>query len=154
MEHSFIIYSFFFYSMDMNLNWLAIGVCTLLMFMGGAVWHGPIFGKLWMKIHHGDKKFTEEENEKLMQGMWKLMLTEFVVSFLMIIGLACIIQAIPEYSGIRNALMIWVAFVLPTLASSVLWGGDKRKWMFAKVAVTGSYRLLMLVLVGYILSVW
>ncbi len=86
--------------------------------------------------------------------MWKLMLTEFVASFLMIVGLACIIEAIPEYSGMRNALMIWTAFVLPTLTSSVLWGGDKREYMFAKVAVTGSYRLLALLLAGYILSVW
>ena len=140
--------------MEISLNWLAIGVCTLIMFMGGAFWHGPIFGKLWMKIHHGDKQFTPEENAILMKWMWKLMLTEAVASFLMIVGLACIIQAIPEYSGMRNALMIWVAFVLPTLTSSVLWGGDKREYMFAKVAVTGSYRLLILLLAGYILSVW
>ena len=137
-----------------SLNWIAISVCTLIMFMGGAVWHGPIFGKLWMKIHHGDKKFTDAENKKLMEGMWKLMLAEFVVSFLMIVGLACIIRAIPEYSGVRNAFMIWIAFVLPTLTSSVLWGGDKREWMSIKVLITGSYRLLALLLAGYILTIW
>ena len=136
-----------------SLNWIAISVCTLIMFMGGAFWHGPIFGKLWMQIHHGDKKFTEEENMELMKGMWKLMLAEFVVSFLMIVGLACIIRAIPEYSGVQNAFMIWIAFVLPTLTSSVLWGGDKREWMGTKVLITGSYRLLALLLAGYILTI-
>lgn len=137
-----------------SLNWIAISICTLIMFMGGAFWHGPIFGKLWMKIHHGDKKFTDAENKKLMEGMWKLMLAEFVVSFLMIVGLACIIRAIPEYSGVRNAFMIWIAFVLPTLMSSVLWGGDKREWMGMKVLITGSYRLIALLLAGYILTIW
>ena len=86
--------------------------------------------------------------------MWKLMLAEFFVSFLMIIGLACIIRAIPKYSGVRNAFMIWIAFVLPTLTSSVLWGGDKREWMSIKVLITGSYRLIALLLAGYILTIW
>ncbi len=137
-----------------SLNWIAISVCTLIMFMGGAIWHGPIFGKFWMKIHHGDKKFTDAENKELMKGMWKLMLAEFFASFLMIVGLACIIRAIPEYSGVRNAFMIWIAFVLPTLTSSVLWGRDKREWMGMKVLITGSYRLLALLLAGYILTIW
>ena len=75
-----------------------------------------------MKIHHGDKKFIPEEMEKLTAGMWKLMLSELVASFLMIVGLACVIQAIPEYSGVRTAFMVWLAFVLPTLTSSVIWG--------------------------------
>jgi Protein of unknown function (DUF1761) len=137
-----------------ELNWLAIGVCTLLMFAGGALWHGPIFGKLWMKIHHGDKTFTKEENKELMKVMWKLMVTELIASLLMIIGLACIIIAIPEYSGVRNAFMIWLAFVLPTLTSTVIWGGDKKESMCMKIAITGSYRLLALLAIGYILSVW
>ena len=50
-----------------GLNWLAIGVCTLLMFMGGALWHGPIFGKLWVKIHHGDKGMSDAEMKKAME---------------------------------------------------------------------------------------
>ena len=107
-----------------------------------------------MRIHHGDRKFSEAENKKLSEGMWKLILTELVASTLMVIGLACIIRAIPEYSGIQNGLMIWLAFVLPTLTSTVIWGGDEKKWMCTKIAVTGSYRLLALITIGYILSIW
>lgn len=86
--------------------------------------------------------------------MWKLMLTEFIMSLLMIIGLACVIMVMPEYSGIRTAFMVWLAFVLPTLTSSVIWGGDKREWMCKKIAVTGSYRLIALLIAGYILDMW
>lgn len=137
-----------------EINWLAVGVCSFLMFAGGAVWHGPIFGKLWMKIHHGDKKFTDTENKELMKGMWKLLVAEAVASLLMVIGLACIIIAIPEYSGVRNAFMIWLAFVLPTLTSTVIWGGDKKESMCTKITITASYRLIALIAIGYILSVW
>lgn len=136
-----------------ELNWIAIGISTLIMFMGGAFWHGPLFGKLWMKIHHGDKKFTNAENKKMIEGMWKLMLIEFIMSLLMIIGLACIVRAIPQYSGIQTAFLVWLAFILPTLTSSILWGNDEKKWMCKKIAVTGSYRLLALLLAGYLLNV-
>lgn len=82
------------------------------------------------------------------------MLTEFVASALMVIGLACIIVAIPGYSGMRNAVMLWLAFVLPTLMSTVIWGGDAKRWMCTKIAITASYRLIALVGIGYILSMW
>jgi Protein of unknown function (DUF1761) len=137
-----------------EINWIAVGVCSFLMFAGGAVWHGPLFGKIWMKIHHGDKTFTKEENKELMKGMWKLLVTEAVASLLMVIGLACIMGAIPEFSVVRNAFMIWLAFVLPTLTSTVIWGGDKKEYMLTKIAITGSYRLIALLAIGYILSVW
>ena len=86
--------------------------------------------------------------------MWKLMVTELVMCTLMVIGLACVIRAVPEYSGILTAFMVWLAFVLPTLTSTVIWGGDKKEWMCAKVAVTGSYRLIALLAIGYVLSMW
>ena len=107
--------------MEISLNWIAISVCTLIMFIGGAVWHGPIFGKLWMKIHHGDRKFTEEENKKLMEGMWKLILSEFIVSLFIIISLAFLIKMLPSLSGIHVGFLVWIGFVLPTLISSIIW---------------------------------
>ena len=82
------------------------------------------------------------------------MVIELIASALMVIGLACIMGAIPEYSGVRNAFMIWFVFVLPTLTSTVIWGGDKKESMCTKIAITGSYRLIALLAIGYVLSVW
>jgi hypothetical protein len=86
--------------------------------------------------------------------MWKLLVTEFAATALMIVGLACIIIAIPEYSGVKNAFMIWLAFVMPAGVSVVLWGGDKKEWMCTKIALIASNRLIALLVAGYILSVW
>jgi hypothetical protein len=49
----------------MELNWIAIFVITFTAFAGGAIWHGPLFGKLWMKIHHGEKKFSDKEMKEM-----------------------------------------------------------------------------------------
>lgn len=51
--------------MDFSLNWLAIGVITLGHFILGAVWFSAIFGKAWMRIHHGDKIPTKAELDKM-----------------------------------------------------------------------------------------
>lgn len=99
--------------MDISLNWVAIATVTAMIWMFGAVWFGPIWGKLWMRIHHGEKKMSDAEMQEAMKGIWKLLVTEFIASALMVIGLACIIDAIPEYSGVQNAFLIWLAFVMP-----------------------------------------
>lgn len=137
-----------------TLNWIAIIISTVISFAIGAVWHGPIFGKLWMRIHHGKDSFNDAEMKKSMEGMWKLMVTEFVASLLMIIGLACIIRAIPEYSAIQNAFLIWVAFVVPVMTSTVIWGADAKKWMATKVAIASAGRLVSLLIAAYILAAW
>jgi hypothetical protein len=53
--------------------------------------------------------------------MWKLLVTEMIVTFFMITSLACIIQAIPQYSGIQNAFMLWIGFVVPMTVSNIIW---------------------------------
>ena len=89
-----------------------------------------------------------------MEGMWKLILAETVAIFLTIIGLACVIRAIPEYSGVQTAVMVWIAFTLPMATSAVLWGNDAKKWMATKIALMGSYRLIVLVIAGYLIDLW
>lgn len=137
-----------------EINWLAVAVLTVGSWMFGAVWFGPVWGKLWMWIHHGEKSPTPAEMKKLSEGMWKLLVTEFVATALMIIGLACVINAIPELSGVKNAFMVWLAFVMPAGMSVVLWGNDAKKWMCTKIALIASNRLISLLVAGYVLSMW
>jgi hypothetical protein len=84
--------------------------------------------------------------------MWKLMVIEFVAILLMVIGLACVVRAIPQYSGMMTAFMLWLAFVLPTMTSTVIWGADTKKYMATKIAVSSICRLIGLLATGYVLS--
>ena len=51
--------------MEVSLNWVAIAIMTVACFALGALWHGPLFGKLWMRIHHGDKTPSDAEMAQL-----------------------------------------------------------------------------------------
>ena len=105
-----------------------------------------------MKIHH-KTPLTKTQEQEMMKGMQKLMLTEFVASLLITIALACLVSAIPTMPGRKIGLMVWVGFVLPMTASNVIRGNDDRKQMCTKIALAAGYRLLSLVAIGYILSV-
>lgn len=135
-----------------TLPWMTIVIMTVAYFALGAVWHGPIFGKLWMRIHHGKDSFNTKEMQESMKGMWKLMVTEFVATLLMVIGLACVVREIPEYSPMQTAFMVWLAFVLPTMTSTVIWGADTKKYMCTKIAVSSVCRLIGLLATGYVLT--
>jgi hypothetical protein len=50
--------------------------------------------------------------------------------------------------------MIWLAFIMPMIVSGVLWWNDRKEMRLLKVAISASYRLIALLAVGYILSIW
>lgn len=139
-------------SFIMTLNWIAIIILSIAQFAVGSLWFWPLFGKTWMKIHHKEG-LTKAKEKELMKGMRKLMLTEFIASFLITIALACLVAAIPTMPGRKIGLMIWLWFILPQSASNVIRWNDDRRWMCIKIALTTGYRLIALVAIGYILSV-
>ena len=53
--------------MEIALPWMIIIIMTIACFAFGALWHGPIFGKLWMRIHHGKDSFNEAEIKNAMK---------------------------------------------------------------------------------------
>ncbi len=134
-----------------ELNWSVIVIMTIISFMFGHLWFGVLFGKQWQRIH-GMDCMDEKAKKAMMKGLWKIMISELIATLLIIIGLACIIGAVPEYSGMKTALMVWIAFVVPLTVSNVIWGGDKRENMVPKIAITVSYRLIPLLATGYILT--
>ncbi len=43
-----------------SINYLAVILCGIISMVIGAIWYGPVFGKLWMKQYG----FTEEDLRK------------------------------------------------------------------------------------------
>jgi len=57
-------------------------------------------------------------------------------------------------SGICIAILIWIAFIVPTLASTSMWSGDSKQNAWSKFLIQAGYNLVLFVVCGYILSVW
>lgn len=74
----------FFFTMS-TLPWMTIAIMTVVCFALGAVWHSALFGKLWMRIHHGKDVLTPAEIKESDTGLPIIMVAEFVATLLIVI---------------------------------------------------------------------
>ncbi len=138
--------------MEVALPWLQIILMTIVSWIVGALWFGPLFGKVWMKIHHGDKTLSNWEMESMKKWMVILMFIELLATFIIMMTLAFLTKMLPGFSGMHIGFLVWLGFILPMNVSNTLWWNDKKKMMLLKILVSSSYRLIMLILAGYIFS--
>jgi hypothetical protein len=133
-----------------HLNWLAVAVSTVAYFGLGAVWFGPIFGKMWMK-GHGITQPTDEEKKQMNVG--RMMAMSFVKTAIMVILTAYIINII-NYSGdIKTALKIGVALggiaAFPIGINYIFLKRPFYIWV-----LDGGYHACGVIIASIILSVW
>jgi hypothetical protein len=138
----------------MELNYIAIFLVTLVSFIWGSIWYGPLFWNLWLKIHWKDDDLSKKEMKKESLNMWKLLVAEFVITFLMINTLAFMLKIISVYSALHVAFMIWLWFIVPITISNIIWWSDKKKWIVHKILLIIFFRLIVLLFAGYVLSIW
>ncbi len=134
----------------MGLNFIAIAVATILDFIFGAIWYGPVFGGIWGKIH-GFDNLPKEVQKKMMAQMGPLYGVQFAVTILTNIILAIFISYVPDWNAYALAAFIWLGFVVPAQVSSVLFGGTDPKWITTKIALQAGASLACLEIAAAIL---
>lgn len=133
---------------------LKILLLTVITFIVGSLWFSKLFGKTWMKIHHNKDK-TSEEVKKEMKGMWKFMTAEFILTFVINFMLFFIASGSGTLEiALISTAIVWIGFVLPVTVSNVIWGGDSRKWMVKKIAISSGYRLIAMLFAVWIFFIW
>lgn len=137
----------------MDINLWAVLACGVFSIVLGSIWYGPLFGKLWMKVICATDMDIAKRKE--MQGRaMPLYLVSFVLTLFQAWVLAFYIKGWQEASGIENALWIWAAFIIPTVAGGAMWNNDSAKISWARFLIQGGYYLVLFVAFGIILSVW
>ena len=120
----------------------------------GFMWHGPLFGKKYMQAMGMVEPTDPEERKKMMQGMWKYYVIQFVLVLFQAYVLAHYILGWKDASGLTNALWIWAGFVIPTVAGSILWSDKSTKNKWTLFFISASYQLALFVAFGLILGSW
>lgn len=137
----------------MTINYLAVIVCSVLAMAIGAVWYGPLFGGVWMRIV-GVGPEDMEARKKMQQGVWRLYITQLILTLFQVWVLAYYIRGWQGASGVENALWIWAAFVMPTIAGSAMWNNDSSSISWARFLIQGGYQLVIFVVFGVVLGAW
>lgn len=135
----------------MTINYLAVFVATIVQFIIGAIWYGPVFSKLWGKIH-GFDKLSKEEQEVLMKGVGGLYVVQFIVTIITTFVFALLLGGFPpEWNIYGLAGFFWIGFVFPTEISAVIFSKTESIWRIKQIAIMGGASLLCLESAAFIL---
>ncbi|MES3030903.1 MAG: DUF1761 domain-containing protein [Patescibacteria group bacterium] len=136
------------------INFWAVIVAAVAAFVIGFLMHGPVAGKLWMKLAN----IIPTGNEKL-SDMYGQMFWNFVVNIVTAIALAIVIlfastSGLLTNSALCNGLIVaaivWAGFLVTSTSIDVIWMGRSRNlWLFE----AGSSLITMLAM-GAILGAW
>ena len=133
-----------------NLNWLAVIVSALAYFALGAIWFGPVFGKMWMK-GHGITPPTEEEKKNMNMGM--IFGMSFLKTVVMVVLTSYIVMIINYNGNMMTALKIGVVLggisSFPTGINYLF-----LKKPFSIWVLDGGYHACGVIITSIIMSVW
>jgi hypothetical protein len=133
-----------------HVNYLAILVSGVAIFVLGGLWYSVLFKKPWIAL----MGIPEEKMKEGSGGaMPFLFLMAFLCGLLSVYILAIVINHFAPFSLMRGAmvgLFCWVGFAAPTsFATAIFSMTPKRLWF-----INSSYNLISFILAGIILSVW
>ena len=128
------------------INWFAVIAATLVGFVAGSLWYGPIFGKVWMKESGITKEKAEEGNMAKMLGL------SFVFQFIMAYNLAMFlgVPSIGIGMGTFYGFMTGFGWIFMAFAVSHLF----EQKSFKLTLIHGGYWSVVFTIMGLIISAW
>lgn len=135
----------------MELNYLAILLAVAAQFGIGFLWYGPLFGKLWGKIH-GFDKLSRETQDKMMREMGPYYGVQLLVTVVTTFVLAIFITNLDGWNPYGMAGFFWLGFVVPAQVSSVIFSNTPKEWIPTKIALQAGAALVCYMAAAGILS--
>jgi hypothetical protein len=130
-----------------SINYLAVIVAALCSFIVGWIWYGPLFGKIWMKLHG----FSKDDLNEGTLSMPVIMIVNYIATALAALAIAMFIG--PEANagfGIFAGIMIAVFWIGTSRLNDVLYERKPLGLFFINVG----YTLVIYVIMGAILGAW
>jgi len=126
-------------------------VVSVVVFVIGWLWYGPLFGKMWMKL---SKISAIEVSKAKKKGMTGKLVLNFIGTFVTAFVFAKILTSVGAASAVVGAVTgfwIWLGFfAATTLLGSVLW--ENKPW--GLFVLNGLYWLVSLLVMGALLVAW
>ena len=138
----------------MEINYLAVLVCAVLAMVIGALWYGPLFGNMWLRVIG-----ATEMDLATRAAMQKKAMPLYVVQFLLTLFQVFVLAEQMAWGGWKPqtlgvSIFIFLGYVMPTIAASCMWNNDSRKIAWTRFLIQAGYQLVVFVLFGLILQMW
>lgn len=133
--------------MDVStINWLAVGAATLVGFVIGFLWYGPLFGKAWMASVGLNEEDVQNSN------MAKTFGFTFVFQAVMAFCLAMFFNT-PEIGlqeGGFYGFLTGFGWVAMAIGVNALY--EQKSWKY--IFINGGFWIVVFTLMGLILGAW
>jgi Protein of unknown function (DUF1761) len=122
----------------LSIHPLAVILAALASFILGFLFHGPVSGKLWMKladIHPtGEEKFSDMYG-KLFWNMVANLVTASVMALIFALVFSSpLMGEMTWYKGVIMGGWLWLGFLVTSSSIEVIWMGRKASlWLFEAV---------------------
>ena len=137
----------------LHINLVSVLVAAIVCFVIGFLMHGPVAGKLWMKLAN-----IHPTGKEKMSDMYPMMFKNLLVNLLTAFCLANIIFVSATYhnnagsiaGGMCVAFWVWLGFVITATSMDVIWmGRSVRLWLFECLS-----SLLCFLAMGAVIAAW
>jgi hypothetical protein len=135
-----------------NIHLLPVVLAAVASFILGFLFHGPIGGKLWIKlagIHPtGNEKFSD-----MIPQMVKNLITNLITAYALAVvylyaSTSSYTSGAGIHTGIVTAVILWLGFLATSSYIDVIWMGKKASlWLFEAVC-----SLIVMVVMGAIIA--
>lgn len=135
------------------INFVSVFVGAVVAFIIGFMFHGPLFGKLWMRLANVHPTGNEKLSDMVPQ-MLKNLLANIVCAYI----LAMFIYVTASYynnigniiGGMGIAFWVWLGFIVTSTSMDVIWMGKSKKlWVFEIVASLVSFLAMGAIIAGW-----
>ncbi len=127
-----------------TINWLAVVVATVMTFIVGGIWYGPLFGKVWM----AEMGISEEKVKEA--PMVKIYGTAFVLEFIMAFNLAMFLGNSSVSEGALYGFLTGFGWIALAMGVNALFSQTSFKLWF----INSFYFVVTFTLMGIILTAW
>ncbi len=136
---------------NIHLDAMPIILAVVASFVFGWIWHGPLFGKTWLKLMNLPLDITP--NYRLMLRAMALgLVATFLTSYVLVfstnvwrpsVWIPSTMDDSWQIYGFMSGFFTWLGFYLPTSLSSVAWEG--RSWKLFMLNILYSFFNLQII---------
>ena len=135
-------------------NYVAVLVAAIANFFIGFLMHGPVAGKMWMKLANikptGKEKFSDMVPQMVKNFFVNLIFAYFLALVILFVASSPYGWGGGAINGILCAIAVWLGFLVTTSAIDVIWMGKSSKlWAFEAFS-----SLLCCIAMGAIIGGW
>jgi hypothetical protein len=121
------------------INLIAVIVAAVAAFIIGFLAHGPVAGKLWMRLANVHMTGNEKFSDMYGQMFWNLVVNLVTAYGLAVVYLFAATSAYASGPGISTGLMcgflVWLGFLVTSSSIGVIWMKQSKKlWLFECVS--------------------